>query len=90
MPGQHTPDHTKRQRHPIREAPDTRDLGARNEETWRGPGEEPRNVQKAGGGVKGKSMGGAFVGRYARGQGKVHSNREPKPRGHDKIGEEEP
>lgn len=47
------------------------------------PGEEPRNVRKAGGGTVGPSMGGALTGRYGPHPTKV-GNREPKPRGRDK------
>jgi hypothetical protein len=57
-----------------------RDLGKRNESRSAGlPGEEPRNVRKAGGGVRGPSQGGAVVGRRGSHVTKV-SNRQPKPR----------
>lgn len=67
---------------------DPSDLEMRNEATWRGPGEEPRDVHKAGGGTRGMSMGGANTGRYGGAPSKVMSNRERKPRGSDKMSEE--
>lgn len=48
------------------------------------PGEEPRDVHKAGGGTLGEQLGGAHTGRYGAAPGKVVSNRERKPRGQDK------
>lgn len=48
------------------------------------PGEEPRNIRKAGGGTVGDSQGGAHTGRYGPNP-RVKSNRERKPRGADKA-----
>lgn len=84
MPGEKNPLHRKQGGHRASEDVDPRDIGARNEATWRGPGEEPHNVRKAGGGVRGMSLGGAHTGRYGGAPGKVTSRREPKPRGADK------
>lgn len=85
MSGQKNPGHVKKSDRPRdTDEVETRDLEARNEATWRGPGEEPRNVRKAGGGVVGGSLGGAHTGRYGPAPSKVTSNREPKPRGSDK------
>lgn len=83
MPGEKNPLHTKRGGHRTSDDVDPRDIGARNEATWRGPGEELHDVRKAGGGVKGKSLGGAHTGRYGGSPSKVVSNRERKPRGQD-------
>lgn len=62
---------------------DQRDLEARNESTMVGE-EEPRDVQKAGGGTKGDSLGGAHTGRYGA-RPEAEGNREPKPRGRDRA-----
>lgn len=84
MSNPHNPGHGKAH-HPAKPDVDTRDLEAKNEARSAGlPGEEPRNVQKAGGGTVGESLGGANTGRYGPSPGKVRSNREPKPRGQDK------
>lgn len=66
---------------------DVRDLEARNEATMVGV-EEPRNIQKAGGGTVGPSQGGARTGRYGA-DPEVVSNREPEPRGRDKHRDED-
>lgn len=63
----------------------TRGLQEANEARSGGlPGEEPRNVHKAGGGTVGGELGGAHSGRYEGSPGNVVSNREQKPRGEDK------
>jgi hypothetical protein len=62
---------------------DARDLEEKNEASGASR-EEGRNVRKAGGGAKGESLGGAQVGRYGPAPAKVASDREEKPRGHDK------
>lgn len=88
MTNAHNPGHVKRSDH--RSTPSGRDVNLRDLERdnllagAELPGEEPRNVRKAGGGTKGTSMGGAHTGRYGPSPGKVVSNREPKPRGRDK------
>ncbi|HET6404363.1 MAG TPA: hypothetical protein VFH78_06930 [Candidatus Thermoplasmatota archaeon] len=84
MPGEKNPFHVKQGSGRDSGDVDTRDLEARNEGTWRGPGEEPRNAHEAGDGTLGKSLGGAHTGRYAGAPSKVMSNRERKPRGNDK------
>ena len=61
---------------------DVRDLEARNEALGRAP-EEPPDVRKAGGGVRGPSMGRAHAGRYGARPENV-GNRQRKPRGADK------
>jgi len=86
MAGEKNPLHVKQGRGRDSGDVETRDLEARNEATWRGPREEPRDVQKAGGGVRGMSLGGAHTGRYGGAPSKVTSNRERKPRGGDKEG----
>lgn len=87
MPGQKNPHHIKQGGGRTSDEVPIRDLEARNEAIGaeRGMGvEEPRNIRKAGGGVRGKSMGGAHVGRYGGSPAHVTSKREPKPRGRDK------
>lgn len=77
--------HAKPPRPGIHPDVDPKDIEARNEARSAGlPGEESRNVRKAGGGTVGASQGGARTGRYGPSPGKVVSNREPKPRGRDK------
>ena len=51
---------------PSNDEMDVRGLERENEARGAGlPGEEPRNVQKPGGGVKGQRLGGAHTGRSA-------------------------
>lgn len=85
MSGEKNPLHARPGRNRPTEDVGVRDLEARNEATWRGPGEEPRDVHKAGGGVRGMSLGGAHTGRYGPAPAKVVSNRERKPRGGDEA-----
>lgn len=60
---------------------DVRDLEARNEARSAGlPGEEPRNVLKAGGGEKGKDLGGAHTGRSTSRPGADRTNERPRGR----------
>lgn len=82
--------HAKPPRPGVHPDVDPKDIGLLNESRSAGlPGEEPRNVQKAGGGTVGPSQGGAHTGRYGPSPGNVTSNREPKPRGPDKHDERE-
>ena len=85
MVGEKNPFHVKQGAGRSSPDVDPRDLEARNEATWRGPGEEPRNLRKAGGGVRGASLGGAHTGRYGPAPSKVVSGRERKPRGKDRA-----
>lgn len=62
---------------------DWEDREAKNEATWRGPGEEPRDVHQAGGGTVGMDLGGSHTGRRGAAPAKVESNRVRKPRGDD-------
>lgn len=85
MSGEKNPRHVKQGGHRAADDVDPRDIGRRNEATWRGPGEELHDVRKAGGGVRGMSLGGAHTGRYGGAPSKVVSNRERKPRGGDEA-----
>lgn len=85
MVGEKNPLHANLRGH--RSSPDveTRGLQERNEAIGKAtlPAEEPHDIRKAGGGVKGESQGGAHTGRYGPAPGKVVSNRASKPRGQD-------
>lgn len=83
MTNPHNPGHVRHGSNRPEGDPKTRGQAANEARSAGLPGEEPRNIQKAGGGTKGMSLGGAHTGRYGSNPN-VRSNREPKPRGRDK------
>lgn len=88
MVGEKNPFHVKQGRGRGSDDDEMRNMEAENEATWRGPGEEMRDVRKAGGGVRGTSLGGAHTGRYGPAPAKVASDRERKLRGQERESED--